>query len=87
MELIKTIILNNKKINEFTAKEEQAQAELINILIDKVKNRYKIKIQFDNIHNSIKATLIFNHILNDGTINKYKYLYNFENIPSNINLL
>ena len=86
MELIKTIILNNKKVNEFTAKEEQAQAELINLLIDKLNKRYKIKIELDNISRTIKATLIFNHILYNGTINKYKYIYNFYNINNNINL-
>lgn len=86
MELIKTIILNNKKINEFTAKEQEAQAELINIFIDKLNKRYKIKMEFDNISRTIKATLIFNHILHNGTINKYKYIYNFYNINNNINL-
>ena len=86
MELIKTIILNNKKVNEFTAKEEQAQAELINLLIDKVKKNYKIKLHFDNISRTIKATLIFNHILYDGTTNKYKYIYTFENVPNTITL-
>lgn len=86
MELIKTIILNNKKVNEFTAQDEQAQAELINLLIDKLKNRYKIKIELDNISRTIKATLFFNHTLYNGTINKYKYIYNFYNINNNINL-
>ena len=86
MELIKTIILNNKKINEFTAKEQEAQAELINLFIDKLNKRYKIKMEFDNISRTIKATLIFNHILYNGTINKYKYIYNFYNINNNINL-
>ena len=87
MELIKTIILNNNTVNEFTVQEEQAKAELIKLLIDKVKKHYKIKLHFDNISRTIKATLIFNHILYDGTINKYKYIYTFENVPYNINLL
>lgn len=86
MELIKTIILNNEQIEIFTIKEEQAQAELVNLLIDKLKNRYKINIQFDSINRTIKATLIFDHILHDGIINKYKYIYNFYNINNNINL-
>ena len=87
MELIKTIILNNNTVNEFTVQEEQAKAELINLLIDKVKKHYKIKMHFDNISRTIKATLTYNHILYDGRINTYKYIYTFENVPYNINLL
>lgn len=86
MELIKTIILNNKKVNEFTAQDEQAQAELINLFIDKLNKRYKIKMEFDNISRTIKATLFFNHTLYNGTINKYKYIYTFNNIPNTITL-
>ena len=86
MELIKTIILNNNKVNEFTIKDEQAEAELINLLIDKVKKHYKIKMHFDNISRTIIATLTFNHILYDGRINTYKYIYTFKNVPNTITL-
>ena len=86
MELIKTIILNNNTVNEFTVQEEQAKAELIKLLIDKVKKHYKIKMHFDNISRTIKATLTYNHILYDGRINTYTYIYTFKNIPNTITL-
>ena len=86
MELEKQIFLNNKQINTIKAEDAEAQAELINLLLDKIQNRYKIQIQLDNISRTIKGTLIFNHNLYDGTTNKYKYIYNFYNINNNINL-
>ena len=86
MELVKQIFLNNKQINTIEAKETEAQAELINLLLDKIQNRYKIQIQLDTINRTIKGTLQFTHELSNNTKNKYKYVYNFYNINNNINL-
>ena len=86
MELEKQIFLNNKQINTIKAEGTEAQAELINLLFDKIKNRYRIQIQLDHINKTIKGTLQFTHILSNGTINKYKYVYYFNNINNNINL-
>lgn len=86
MELEKQIFLNNQQINTIKAEGAEAQAELINLLLDKIQNRYKIQIQLDNISRTIKGTLQFTHELSNGTINKYKYIYNFNNINNNINL-
>lgn len=86
MELEKQIFLNNQQINTIKAEDTEAQAELINLLLDKIQNRYKIQIQLDHINKTIKGTLQFTHILSNGTENKYKYIYNFNNINNNINL-
>lgn len=86
MELEKQIFLNNEQINTIKAEGTEAQTELVNLLLDKINNRYKIKIQLDNISRTIKGTLQFTHILSNGTTNKYKYVYNFYNINNNINL-
>ena len=86
MKLTKTIFLNNKKINTFEAEQEQAQIELINLLTDKIQNRYKIQIQFDHIKRTITANLYFSHELANGQINKYKYNYFFSEIDTKINL-
>jgi hypothetical protein len=86
MKLTKTIFLNNKKINTFEAEQEQAQIELINLLTDKIQNRYKIQIQFDHITRTIKANLYFSHELANGQINKYKYNYFFSEVETIINL-
>ena len=86
MELVKQIFLNNKQINTIEAKETEAQAELTNLLLDKIQNRYRIQIQLDTINRTIKGTLQFTHELSNGTKNKYKYIYNFYNINNNINL-
>ena len=86
MKLTKTIFLNNKKINTFEAEQEQAQIELINLLTDKIQNRYKIQIQFDHITRTIKANLYFSHKLANGQINKYKYNYFFSEVETKINI-
>lgn len=86
MELEKQIFLNNKQINTIKAEDTEAQAELINLLLDKIKNRYKIQIQLDHINKTIKGTLQFTHELSNNTKNKYKYVYYFNNINNNINL-
>ena len=86
MELEKQIFLNNKQINTIKAEDTEAQAELVNLLLDKIKNRYKIQIQLDHINKTIKGTLQFTHELSNNKKNKYKYIYNFYNINNNINL-
>lgn len=86
MELEKQIILNNKQINTIKAEGTEAQTELVNLLLDKIKNRYKIQIQLDHINKTIKGTLQFTHELSNNTKNKYKYVYYFNNINNNINL-
>jgi hypothetical protein len=86
MELEKQIFLNNKHINTIKAEDTESQAELVNLLLDKIKNHYKIQIQLDHINKTIKGTLQFTHELSNNTKNKYKYVYYFNNINNNINL-
>lgn len=86
MKLKKIIFCNNEQVNTFEAENEQAQNELINLLIDKTQNRYKIKIQFDHINRTIKANLHFDHVLYNGKINKYKYSYYFEEVDQTIDI-
>ena len=86
MELEKQILLNSKQINTIKTEDTEAQTELVNLLLDKIQNRYKIQIQLDTINRTIKGTLQFTHELSNGTKNKYKYIYNFYNINNNINL-
>lgn len=86
MKLTKTIFANDKEVNIFNYENEQAQNEFIDLLIDKVKNTYKIKITFDHIKREVKANLFFEHIKADETIIKYKYTYLFYDIENNINI-
>ena len=86
MELEKQIFLNNEQINTIKAEGTEAQTELVNLLLDKIQNRYRIQIQLDTINRTIKGTLQFAHELSNGTENKYKYVYHFNNINNDINL-
>lgn len=84
MELKKTIFKNNKQANIFIYNSEDQQQEilkeLINLLLDKIRNRHKIKINCDHIKKTIEALLFFEH---EQTGNKYKYTYEFKNIDPN----
>lgn len=87
MELIKTIYQNKKQINIFKMEGEEAKTEFINLLADKIRNRYKIQISFDHIYREAKANLYFDHETAEGQKIKYCYNYYFYNIESKINLL
>ena len=80
MILEKIILQNNKQINSFILKDKDAEVELLNLLFDKIKQRYKIKIYTDHINNNIKASLKFDHITADEKIIKYTYLYFFDEV-------
>lgn len=86
MILNKTIFLNNKIVNNFNITGEDADLELINLLLDKLKNRYKIKIYTDHIKNTIEADLKFDSEGPEDKINKYIYKYFFEDVNKKINL-
>lgn len=86
MKLIKLIYKDNTLVNTFVITDNEAKTEFINLLLDKIKKRYKITISLDHIHREAKAKLYFNQITNDGKTIKYCYEYNFYDIDNDINL-
>ena len=86
MTLTKTIYKNGEKINILDCDNDTANNELVNLLLNKIGNKYQIKIIKDHIQRTIKANLYFNHEHANGTIIKYKYEYLFENVNNYIDL-
>lgn len=84
MELLKTIYKNTKKINEMTLNSHDAKDELIRLLLQKIKKRYKITIVTDRINNTIEANLYFTHTLSNSNLDNYKYHYAFTNICNSL---
>lgn len=79
MILIKTIYKNNNKVNEFVISGEDAQNELVALLLQKIQKKYKITIFTDKFKNTIEASLYFSHKEDD-----YKYHYAFTNICNSL---
>lgn len=87
MTLTKTIYKNGEKINIFNLfTPTAAKNELVNLLLNKIDGKYKIKITKDHIQKTIKADLYFNHELANGTTIKYNYEYLFESVDEGIDL-
>lgn len=87
MKLTKKVYQNKKLINTFEIENKEAYIELTNLLLNKIGNKYKIKIKKDSVYNEIKASLFFNHTdFNNNLIAKYKYEYLFTDVDALIDL-
>ena len=77
MVCIKNIYENNKIVNTLKFNNKYANIELINLLFNKIDNKYKISIKKDTYCKRIEATLYFTQ---ENNKNKYKYEYVFKNV-------
>jgi len=81
MELTKTIYQDNKIINTFEISGENASAELVNALLNKIDGKYRVRILKDPASQQIKIDLYFNSFNK-----KYRYNYLFKNVNNLIDL-
>ena len=83
MELKTKVFCNGQQVNELNYTGEQATTELINLLMNKAKQRYKISLTTDHINNTIKAKMHYTHELYNGKVNKYVYDFYFTQVNRN----
>lgn len=82
MKLTKTIYKNKNKVNEMSINGQDAENELITLLLQKTQKRYKITIVTDRVNNTIEASLYFTQT--HGNLDNYKYHYIFTNIYNSL---